>query len=1150
MQSEFNVLDDLKRAIARQEDCSVFGLSFGEKAIFLSSIKNQILFVTQSLSDASKLAEELESFGKNVKTIFYKPTELTLGTSTGGVNVINSIDAIYSLATKNVDCLIISPEVLLQKFPNKEFYKKSILSLKVGQNADRDKLIYSLVNFGYKRVESVETNGDFAVRGDVVDVFNIKDNLPTRIEFFDDEIEKFVEISIEDGKKGKEKKNFDILPNSLFVFENKDELLQKIQKDFDETLKILEPNQAVILRSNFEDFKLNYQIGNMFAIQNWIVPFLQNYGIVNFLDEDAILIFDDVKQVYESVKSSSMQMIETYNQLKSSGNILLGAKNFDIHFDNIFDFDRQKLSFQQITNANKIFNPTYVLSYKSSASTNFFGNYDLLLQDLKYYEQFDYTTVVFCKTKQIADYLNNFLKNNKIDVNLCNFDEILPKKVNLIARYVPYGGIFVEDKIAIIGSKELLKKESEKSKKLQSQHKREEFILPKIGDYVVHEKFGIGLCIGIEKLKFTDYQKDYIILQYQNGDKLYLPTEQVGLISAYVGNGKEPKLNHLGSKDFEKTKEKVKSSLKKLAFDLLDLYSKREQIKGIKFEVDKKLFEQFENDFAFEDTPDQRAAVDEIKRDMLGGKVMDRLLCGDVGYGKTEVAIRSAFICANSNKQTVFLAPTTILSQQHYNTAKQRLSPYGIVVECLNRFKTKQEQKDIIDRLKNGQIDVICGTHRLLSKDVEFKDLGLLILDEEQRFGVGDKEKIKNLKKNIDVLTLSATPIPRTLHMGLSGIRDISLLTTAPEGRLPVQTTVTEYSDALILRAINRELSRNGQVLIIYNRVETIFDFASHIKKLLPNNVAVGVAHGQMEQNELEKQIFDLYEGKTQVLISTTLIENGIDLPNANTLIVTNADKLGLSQLYQLKGRVGRSKNLGYAYFLYDDSKEMTGDAYKRLNALMEFTELGSGFKIAMRDLEIRGCGNILGPEQSGHMAKIGYDLYCKILKEAVDEIKGQKSKEYKDIKLDIATNCYVPESYIENGDDRFRIYTNLKQINSAESFERVLKNIANIYGEVPQEVVNLGRVAMLRNIAREFDVKFIAVDRTRCFAEFYDKQTMLQKPLANAIKELGIKTYFANTGAIMNFGISEYSVKRKLEILCEVFELACKNLETKKNNV
>ena len=469
------------------------------------------------------------------------------------------------------------------------------------------------------------------------------------------------------------------------------------------------------------------------------------------------------------------------------------------------------------------------------------------------------------------------------------------------------------------------------------------------------------------------------------------------------------------------------------------------------------------------------------------------------------------------------------------------------MVECLNRFKTKAEQREIVKKLKNGEIDVICGTHRLLSADVSFKDLGLLILDEEQRFGVGDKEKIKTLKTNVDVLTLSATPIPRTLHMGLVGIRDISLISTAPSDRLPVQTTVAEYSDNLVLQAINRELARDGQILLIYNRVESIVQFTSHIKSLVGDNVKISYAHGQMDSEKLENEILKLYNGETKILVSTTLIENGIDLPNANTLIVVDADNLGLSQLYQLKGRVGRSKNLGYAYFTFNKDKMLSGDAYKRLNAIMEFTELGSGFKIAMKDLEIRGCGNILGAEQSGHMAKVGYDLYCKILAQAVSEIKGKKQKEYQEIKLDVALDCYIPEDYIASSEERFDVYNSLKQINSFETKEKIIKDVSGIYGKVPDNIQNLAFVALLRNTAREFDVKRISIDRQRCQAEFYQKEQMLDKNLAKTIKEENIKTYFSSNGNIMNFALDEYSVKRKLEILCTVFEKALNNDKTKK---
>lgn len=1137
-----NALKDLQQAVDSNENTSVFGLSFGEKALFLCNQKRQIVFVTGSMANAIKLAEEMKCFNKICKTIMYTPTEVfSLSNKIFNEQDASSLDALNSLINKKVDCLIISPTVLMQKFSKIEDFKNSILNLAVNSSYSPKLLIQNLTKLGYKRVEIVSTKGEFAVKGDALYIFDVLSNNPIKIDFFDDVIENIYHFDLETFKKSEDLKRISILPTTSFVFniDNKSQLYKKIESDFEKSLKQLDVNQQIKLKTLFEEFKINFDAENFAYIKNWLVPYADYVSIESYLNSDAIFVFDDVKYIVDSLKNEYVQFENSYNLLKDSGDILLYQKNFFRNYSDIYNFKSQLLSFQQITSANRIFNPTRVASYKSSAETNYFGNFELLSEDLKYYLEFNNSVIIFAGDNNLATYLQKFLFSKNINASIVdNFDETnnYGGSVIISKQNIAYGAIFVEDKLVIIGTKELQKKSIQK-KVISS--KKEEFTLPKAGDYVVHENFGIALCEGVQKLRFSSYEKDYIILRYDGGDKLYLPTEQIGLISAYVSSGNAPKLNKLGSKDFENTKAKVKSKLKELAFDLVQLYREREDMKGIKFEVDKNSLQQFENTFPFEETEDQISAVNDVIKDMSQGKVMDRIVCGDVGYGKTEVALRSAFVAANNNKQICFLAPTTILSEQHYNTAKSRLEQFGISVECLNRFKTKAEQKQILTKLKNGEIDVICGTHRLLSNDVEFKDLGLLILDEEQRFGVGDKEKIKRLKTNIDVLTLSATPIPRTLHMGLVGIRDISIISTPPKGRLPVQTTVAEYSDAMILSAINRELSRNGQVLIIYNRVETIYEFAHHIKNLVGFDASIGVAHGQMDSKELENQILNLYKGNTKILISTTLIENGIDLPSANTLIIIDADKLGLSQLYQLKGRVGRSKNLGYAYFTFNKDKALSEDAYKRLNAIMEFTELGSGFKIAMKDLEIRGCGNILGAEQSGHMAKVGYDMYCKILSQAVSEIKGQKQKEYKDIKLDVAINCYIPENFIEGSENRFRIYNNLKQIDCKNKFDKVLREIETLYGKVPDEINNLAYVAMLRNLAIEFDIKRVSIDRERCQAEFYDKESMLKKSITQSLKNAGIKVYFSNTGAIINFMLSEYSIKKKLQILCEVFENA-----------
>ena len=1115
-----NTLNGLNNAIDSGKNTSVFGLSFGEKALFLCNQKRQVVYVCANINNAIMLADEMQSLNKVCKIIMDTGADcFGLNTNTYSQTLVDSIDALYNLCKNKVDCLIISPKVLMQKFTSKEFFKKSILNLKFGDKIDFKQFVCNLTNLGYKKVDFVTNKGEFSIRGDIVNIFNFTDESPIKIDFFDDIIENICYFDVENFKKIRDIKMVNILPTIAIIFDEtqKKDIFEKIDNDFNKTLKILDINAQTKLKTLYEEFKINFDAKNYHYVLNWLIPFMQDISVASYFNEDALIVFDDVKLIVDSIKNEYTQFDMSFKTLKDTGSVLNGHKNSFLNYDNIFNLDRQMLSFQQITTQNRIFEPVHVESYKSSAQTNYFGNYDLLFEDLKYYLEFENNIVIFTGSNDLKTYLEKFFTSKNLPIiDYDNFEKKLEnnenllknhlknyKKVYISAKNLPYGANFVEDKIVIIGTKELVKKIIQKQ--VASQNKKEEFTLPKAGDYVVHENFGIALCEGVQKLKFTNYEKDYIILKYDGGDKLYLPTEQIGLISAYVSSGKAPKLNKLGSKDFENTKAKVKNNLKQLAFDLVQLYREREEAKGFKFEIDDKLFEEFENAFMYDETIDQQNAIKDVLQDMKQGKIMDRIVCGDVGYGKTEVALRSAFVCALNGKQTCFLAPTTILSEQHFNNAKARFQNFGITVECLNRFKTKAEQKAILEKLKKGEIDVLCGTHRLLSKDVLFKDLGLLILDEEQRFGVGDKEKIKRLKTNVDVLTLSATPIPRTLHMGLVGIRDISVISTPPKDRLPVQTTVAEYSDALLLNAINRELSRDGQVLIIYNRVETIYEFSKHIKDLVGSEVSIGVAHGQMESSLLEKQILDLYNGNTKILISTTLIENGIDLPSANTLIIVDADKLGLSQLYQLKGRVGRSKNLGYAYFTFNKDKSLTQDAYKRLNAIMEFTELGSGFKIAMKDLEIRGCGNILGAEQSGHMAKVGYDMYCKILAEAVSEIKGQKNKEYKDIKLDVATNCYIPENYIDGSESRFRIYNNLKLINSTKSKETLLNEIESLYGKVPEEVVNLAYVAMLRNLAIEFDVKRISIDRERCLAEFYDREKMLDKNISKSLKDLGV---------------------------------------------
>ncbi len=663
--------------------------------------------------------------------------------------------------------------------------------------------------------------------------------------------------------------------------------------------------------------------------------------------------------------------------------------------------------------------------------------------------------------------------------------------VAVSSEEMPRGMIIHEAKLVVIGSADLYTKTVTKRIK---KRRGDMFVAPEIGDFCVHEKHGIGKITGTKKIETTDGIKEYVSIEYKGGDTLYVPVEQMDVLSKYVGE-QNPALSKIGGADFERVKERVKQSIKKLAFDLKELYAERSGRKGFCFPENAVMFEEFEEAFGYEETPDQLVSIEEIKSDMCSDKVMDRLLCGDVGYGKTEVALRAIYLCVLGGKQAAFMCPSTVLSEQHYNTAVERFKEFGVRVEVLNRFRTPSQQAKILAALEKGDIDLIIGTHRLLSSDVKFYDLGLLVLDEEQRFGVEHKEKIKNVKKNIDCLTMTATPIPRTLHMSLAGIRDISTINTPPLKRLPVQTYVIEESEMLIRDACIRELSRGGQVFILYNRVESISSFAARIAEIVPEG-KISYAHGRMERDALENAVFSFYRGEKNILVTTTIIENGIDLPNANTIIVIDSDRLGISQLYQLRGRVGRGSRLAQAYFTFKPEKILTSEATERLKAIMRFTELGSGFKIAMRDLEIRGAGNVLGAEQHGHMDKVGYELYSKLLKE---ELTGERQLS---CELDIKATAYIPEAYVESSTGRMDCYKQIAEIRTIDDYKRVCSSIEENFGPMPDEVLNLLIIAVLKSFASGFNVKKICVDGTEGTLELSSVNSLKDQRLGAALEK------------------------------------------------
>ena len=757
-----------------------------------------------------------------------------------------------------------------------------------------------------------------------------------------------------------------------------------------------------------------------------------------------------------------------------------------------------------------------------------------LKKDILDYKKLHQIIILFSGSEKHSQVLKNFFSENGMTYHDLNLSSSLKREEIYISDLsMPYTFSFLKERVIGVGCDALFKS----SISSFSKSKHSVFYLPKLNDYVVHSFHGIGKCIKIERMKISDVEKDYFVIEYKNGDILYLPSEEANTISAYIGSEQTPKLSSLGGAEFARLKDRVSASIKEMAISLVEIYNERNKVKGFQFKRDELLEKQFADSFPFTETPDQLSAISDVDKDMESDKIMDRLICGDVGFGKTEVAMRAAFKCAYNSKQVCFACPTTILSQQHYMSFHDRFEAFGVQVEVINRFKTPKQIKEILRRTENGEIDVLIGTHRILSNDVIFKDLGLLILDEEQRFGVEHKEKLKDKKRNIDVLTLSATPIPRTLNMSLSGIRDISVIETPPKDRLPIQTYLAPQSDELIKNVITREIARGGQAFIVYNRVESIDEFALHIKKLIPN-IRLGVAHGQMSERVLEDVIDKLYQGVYNVLISTTLIENGINLPSANTMVVIDADKLGLSQLYQIRGRIGRSDKLSYAYLTFVKDKHLSDEAFKRLEAIKEFSVLGSGFKIAMRDLEIRGAGNIFGKEQHGHIAKVGYDMFIKLLDEKVKEIKGEKVYHQKDVKLEIMLSAFINERYIEDSDKRIIYYTKISEIKSFEEMNDILTSLENGFGEVPKEIENLCLLAYLRNLAGRFDVKKVRINNNDFFVELEKKENIVDSRLASGFDKFKARLAFDKAIKI-KFDGSNLDIKEKVKKLIDYFTFA-----------
>ncbi len=1028
-------------------DCrSISNTSEGEKIMIMQTMSH-LIFLCSSFVSAGKIKKGLEAFGKKVEIV----ASARENDDEHDKNLLPFIESLDRYIAGQIDVLIFLPCSMIIKFDLEKFKK---IEINKNQNYSLQELTNHLVAHGYERTSIVSNPGEFALRGDILDIFSPSNDSPYRIEFFDDLVE------------------------NISIFD------QNTMKNIEKVDRVDIPLALLPLGKN------------------------------NVLDLDGKVLLDEPKKIEEEISllresysAMSFYKEENYEKFETL------YKGADIIFDN---FQTARVDYHN----------------EKVAEQSYLTDFLMLKQDLIDFRNLRQGIILFAGSDRHKTSLENFLQENGFNYTDFAGQKIETGEIYLSSLAMPYSFSFLKEGVVGIGCDNLFRSTNTSF----SKSKHSIFYLPKLGDYVVHTFHGIGKCIKIERMKISDVTKDYFVIEYKNGDILYLPSEEANTISAYVGSEENPKLSSLGGGEFSRLKQRVRASIKEMAINLVEMYRARASLKGYKFTRDDYLEKQFADAFGYQETPDQLKAIMDVDKDMESDKVMDRLICGDVGFGKTEVALRGAFKCIYNGKQVALLCPTTILSQQHFMSAKQRLEPFGVRVEVINRFKSNLQVQDIIRRTKEGEIDMLIGTHKLLGDKVKFHDLGLLILDEEQRFGVEHKEKIKNKHRNVDCLTLSATPIPRTLNMSLSGIRDISVIETPPRDRLPIQTYLAEESDQLIKDVLSREIARGGQAFVIYNRVETIDEFASHIRKLLPN-ASIGVAHGQMQEKLLENVISRLYQGYYNVLVSTTLVENGINLPLANTMVVIEADRLGLSQLYQLRGRIGRSDRLSYAYLTYVKDKHLTEDAYKRLEAIKEFSQLGSGFKIAMKDLEIRGAGNIFGKEQHGHIAKVGYDMFVKLLDEEVKEIKGEKVEVKSDVKLEISLSAFISEEYIQDDEQRIVYYTRISEISTHEELKNILQSLKDGYGQPPQEIVNLCHLAYLRNLAGNFGINKIRINKAEMVVFLDKKEEIIDPRLSKYLNDFSAKLAFDSTVKI-KFDLN-CTVASKVEKLICFFEKA-----------
>lgn len=1108
--------DNVKREISTQ----VHGLSESQRALVAYGIfrdtNKQTLLLTYTDMEAKKLFNDLKSFMDNC---FYMPSkEMVFNIDVASLDIkCERLEIIRRVIEREKIIVVTSVDTILYKMPKKDLYKQYTIGISKGDEKNIISLMSNLLDLGYERVDSVEGKGQFAKRGGIIDLYPVNSSFPVRMEFFGEEVDTIRTFDLITQRSIESIEKIKIYPAKEVILtgEKIDEINTNILNDLEKRAKVLNSKESLEnitkrVRENLEKLKSTRSFEGMDSY----IPYFYS-DTENFLDyfNSNIVMLDETSKIIQKIESVTYEFGESFKNFLEKGDVLPKQGDYIFSKQEILDKIKEKtvIAYNMLPKVIKDVGIKNVVTFNGK-SLNSVGGIEYIFSEIKEKIKDNYNILVFSGGEGRGKRLRDALNSEGINAIYSEFvNTITPGVVTITSGSISKGMDFPSGKILIISDKEVYKDTKPRRKFVKKEGKIQSFTDLKVGDYVVHINHGIGKFEGINELKVEGVKRDFLVLSYKGGDTLYVPVDQLDMVQKYIGSEEKiPKMNKLGGTEWIKTKGKVRESLKEMADELLKLYAERSTTKGYAFAKDTSWQTNFEEDFPYEETPDQLTAIEEIKRDMESDTPMDRLLCGDVGYGKTEVAIRAAFKAVMDGKQVAFLVPTTILAEQHYNNLKERFKEFPVTIEMISRFRSLKQQKETKKNLLAGNVDILVGTHRILQKDIKYKDLGLLIIDEEQRFGVSHKEKIKALKKNIDVLTLTATPIPRTLHMSFIGARDMSVIETPPEERYPVQTYVLEYNDHIIADAIGREISRGGQVYFVYNRVETMQEMYTYLKGVVPD-ARINMAHGKMSEKELENVILSFMAGEFDILLCTTIIETGMDIQNANTLIVYDADKMGLSQLYQLRGRVGRSNKLAYAYLTYRKDKVLTEDSEKRLKAIKEFTEFGSGFKIAMRDLEIRGAGNLLGTQQHGHMASVGYDLYCKMLQDEVKKLSGEKTEEIVETSVELPVNAYIPDDYIENEVLKIEIYKKIASISSKNDKMEIEDELIDRFGDIPKPAVNLIEIAYLKVIAKSLGVKLVKFINKEVHINFTQMEYIMPEVVKKLTDEINVIISYPN---------------------------------------